>query len=530
MRLPGAELSLIGVLLTGVLGAQIPAPVSVAEARAALGQGRPAGVPLHVDVVLNSDPVQLSANAALVFAQDSSGGLELFTRQVHLFQGLRRGDRIAAWGAIKTYKEMPELEVIGLHLLAHGTVPRANDVLTSNLASDAYLGMLVRVAGKLQLTQKGNSTGVLLVDRAGPVAIFLRRNLLADPRTMRALASGGSATVVGVATRVSGTNEVEPNRPEDVDVVLPRPQYEIWAMSGLLALVAGVAGMLWWRRREAEARAQVLSQVLFELRHSQAELQTSEESLRHLQKMEAVGQLAGGIAHDFNNLLTVIGGQAQLLSLETEATSKAKYRAEMIIQATDRATILTKQLLAFGRRQVLRLQKVDLNALAQETSNTLQRVLGEKVAVSTRLRPDLGAAMADPGQLDQILLNLAINARDAMPDGGSLVIETGELDLDSSFPGEPFTAPPGRFVMLAVCDTGIGMDEETRARMFEPFFTTKPTGKGTGLGLAMVYGIVKQSGGYIWVESTPGQGTAVRIYLPRMAEPTAPTATPMSPT
>jgi len=248
-----------------------------------------------------------------------------------------------------------------------------------------------------------------------------------------------------------------------------------------------------------------------------------EEQLRQAQKMEAVGQLAGGVAHDFNNLLTAILGYCHLLLDEIPDADPLRLDLLEIQSAGDRAASLTRQLLAFSRRQMLRPQVVDINTLVAQLEKLLRRLISEDVELVTALAPDLRPVTVDPASMEQILVNLAVNARDAMPAGGRLTIETANVELDDTYAVTHVTMAPGPYVMLAVGDTGEGMDAATRARVFEPFFTTKEQGKGSGLGLATVYGIVKQSGGYIWVYSEPGHGTLFKVYLPPTEMPSAAT-------
>jgi PAS domain S-box-containing protein len=249
-----------------------------------------------------------------------------------------------------------------------------------------------------------------------------------------------------------------------------------------------------------------------------------EEQLRQVQKLEAVGRLAGGVAHDFNNLLNVIMGHSDLVLRRLPPSDPARSRLEQIQKAANRAASLTGQLLAFSRKQVLEPKVVDIGAIAEDMVRMLRTLVGENIEVTVARAPGLGLVRADPGQIEQVLLNLAVNARDAMPDGGRLLIEFSDVELDESHsrPERPDLAdrpaPPGRYVMLAVTDTGAGMDRETVSHIFEPFFTTKERGKGTGLGLATVYGIVCQSGGYIGVYSETGHGSVFKIYLPRLEE------------
>src|ERR1700682_2187447 len=243
-----------------------------------------------------------------------------------------------------------------------------------------------------------------------------------------------------------------------------------------------------------------------------------ERQLRQAQKMEAVGRLAGGIAHDFNNLLTIISGHTEILSSFIEQNERPRRSVEQIGNAPGRAAALTRQLLAFSRMQLLQPKVLDLNVVVAELSKMLPSLIGEDIGLVFAPEPNLGRVKADPGQIEQVIMNLAANARDAMPHGGKLVIQTTNFVMDADYAHTHPPATPGQYSMLTVSDTGHGMDTETQSHIFEPFFTSKAQGKGTGLGLATVYGIVKQSGGFIWVYSEPGQGTKFEIYLPCVDE------------
>jgi two-component system, cell cycle sensor histidine kinase and response regulator CckA len=285
-----------------------------------------------------------------------------------------------------------------------------------------------------------------------------------------------------------------------------------------------------WRHRAKGSRIIEVEMAVHEIQYDNfraglavlmdvTERRRLEEQLRQAQKMEAVGMLAGGVAHDFNNLLTIITGYGQLIMNNLPPDNPSRHSAEQIVKAGERAAALTKQLLAFSRRQVLQPKVLDLNMLVKTLSTMLQRLIGEDIELHLILSQDLGRVSADPGQLEQVLMNLVVNARDAMPHGGSLTVETANARPDTN--GSKGGAERKPRVMLAVSDTGYGMDDSTRERLFEPFFTTKTPGKGTGLGLSTVFGIIKQSGGSLDVSSAPGQGTTVRVYLPSINQPLA---------
>jgi PAS domain S-box-containing protein len=275
-----------------------------------------------------------------------------------------------------------------------------------------------------------------------------------------------------------------------------------------IAVLIGIAALL-SARGEGECVAFVL-----DIR----ERKQLEQQLRQAQKMEAVGRLAGGIAHDFNNLLGVIIGYSEILEERLGQDDPLRPKAEQIKKAGQRAAALTRQLLAFSRQQVLEPKVLDLNEVVTDTLKMLQRLIGEDIELVMVPGPDLGRVKVDQGQIEQVIMNLAVNARDAMPQGGKLTITTLNAELDEVYARQHPAAVSGSYVMLAVSDTGCGMDRETQGRIFEPFFTTKEQGKGTGLGLSTVYGVVKQSGGYIWVYSETGRGSTFKIYLPRIGE------------
>ncbi len=293
-------------------------------------------------------------------------------------------------------------------------------------------------------------------------------------------------------------------------------------------------GVVVGRRLELTARRADGAEIPVELAISRAErenqpiviglwrdlsaIKRAEQQLLQAQRMQLVGQLAGGIAHDFNNLLTIINGHTEALFTSLRADFRACMRIQEIARAGDRAAGLTRQLLAFSRQQIFKSRLLSLNDLVTDFQRVLGRLISENIQLTTNLSPNLGQVKADPNQIEQVLVNLTVNARDAMPTGGHLSIETANVELDEVYARSHPEAKPGHYAVLAVSDTGCGMDKETQARIFEPFFTTKAHGKGTGLGLSTAYGIVKQSGGYIYVYSEVGKGTTFKVYVPLVAD------------
>ncbi len=299
------------------------------------------------------------------------------------------------------------------------------------------------------------------------------------------------------------------------------------ALQYIRDLQADVEEHEFWLHQDKEGRTFEVETISHELKYAGkrvrlvvaqdiSERRQLEGQLRQAQKMEAVGRLAGGVAHDFNNLLMVIKGHTELLLGALEPSESITRKIEQIDRSADRATALTRQLLAFSRMQVLQPQVINLNSVVDEMGKLLPRLIGEDIELLIRADEDLGTVRADASQMEQVIMNLAVNARDAMPNGGKLVIETANAELDHGYMTSHPLMKPGPYIQLVVTDSGTGMDAETQAHIFEPFFTTKEKGKGTGLGLATVYGIVKQSGGFIWVYSELGKGTSFKIYLPRL--------------
>ena len=322
---------------------------------------------------------------------------------------------------------------------------------------------------------------------------------------------------------LKGTSSFAQIHPEDVERV---QQAAKEARNG------GISRSIEYRMRHKDGSWRVLESTASTVRNAKGEIEKLvivnrditerkhlEEQFRQAQKMEAVGRLSGGIAHDFNNLLGVIIGYAEFLQEQLEQPHPLRSSVDEIFKAGKRAASLTRQLLAFSRQQVLDPKVLDLNTAVTDMEKLLRRVIGEDIELTTKLDECLGKIKADQGQLEQIIMNLAVNARDAMPGGGKLIVQTGNIVMDEAFVRQySYPVEQGAYVCLTVADTGIGMDAQTKAKAFEPFFTTKEKGKGTGLGLSTVYGVVKQSGGYIDIYSAPGEGTTFKIYLPRIEE------------
>jgi len=400
--------------------------------------------------------------------------------------------------------------------------------LLNSILSGVKLGMSVEAVIDLALRRlsdyfQGIRVTYRTVDDSGKVVIThsvhpeamlslagASMDLNQSPTYMSALRAGEAVVVADLETEAEDYDEV---MGAGTRAVLHVPMEHADGLVALLCLDSPTP--LSWSMHAITTVSEVASHLSFVLKDAEASKTRKqlEEQLRHSQKMEAVGRLAGGVAHDFNNILTGISGYVELVLAQID-DSQARRDLEQVRQFSDRAAGLTRQLLAFSRRQPLLVSAVDLNQLVGSTTGLIERLIGEDVELRFEPGPELGVVQADAGQIEQVIMNLVVNSRDAMPGGGSLLIETASVYLDRDYASGHSTVEPGRYVMLSVSDTGVGMDAECQARVFEPFYTTKEQGKGTGLGLSTAYGIIKQHEGNIWVYSEPDRGTCFKIYLP----------------
>jgi len=504
----------------------------------AAGEAEPDRAVLAVPLLVSGEVVGALAvrdRAGRLFEPDAAELLQAFGDQAAI--ALTNARLYAASRQLLDEYQHRVAELSVLHELSRA--------LTGQLDVERLVVTLQREVGRVL---DARSMLVLLYDERGrelEVALEMVDGTVVTGRARYPLGVGLATRVVERRESVRTADYAEACRAAGVEPVGSVLAFPHWVGAPMIAgaQVIGVVALRSPTQAFSEADARLLSNIAglaaltvrsarlhADTTRAYEELARAQEQLGQARKMEAIGRLAGGVAHDFNNLLTVIKGRSQLLLDRFGTDEPVRRQIALIEQMAERAAALTRQLLAFSRKQVLEPRIVDLNAIAEGIERMLRRLIGEDIELIIRLDPELGAVRADPSQLEQVIVNLAANARDAMPEGGTLTIETANATLDGGAPDCPPDVAPGPYVRLSIRDTGVGMDAGTQARLFEPFFTTKELGKGTGLGLATVYGIVKQSGGSITVRSAAAAGTIFDIHLPRVSAAAEPvTAAPPPP-
>jgi signal transduction histidine kinase/ActR/RegA family two-component response regulator len=434
----------------------------------------------------------------------------------------RAGDRVEAVGFLPLGVKLPVLEEAEVRVLGKGSAEPLAETSAEDLMTGAMDTRLVRLEAHLVGQRESYGDEVLTLQAGKTVFTAVLEQPQPFPE-LEALRPGSMLRLTGVCDVTWDVTRTPPEpvsfrlllrSPSDIAVVQMASWWTARNTLGVLAsMCALVIIVLAWvfvlQRRVNKQTAMLAAKLEYE--------KQLQEQLSQAQRLESVGRLAGGVAHDFNNLLTVINGYSELALARLNAADPLRTSLEQIRRAGERAAVLTQQLLGFSRKQIIQPKPVNLNAVVTDARGMLQPLLGELIQVHTTLEPELGQVVADTGQIDQILMNLAANARDAMPRGGTLTIETCNIDVGTRRGDAPAQIPPGAYVMLTVTDTGSGMSEAIRKQVFEPFFTTKAVGSGTGLGLATVYGIVKQNRGWIDVQSEIGTGTTFHIWLPRLS-------------
>jgi signal transduction histidine kinase/ActR/RegA family two-component response regulator len=453
-----------------------------------------------------------------VHVMDQTGGMRLRDVPAGLVSVGEEIEALGFLGPIGPHANLGWVEV--RRSSSQESRPRPRSVAAADLRSGLFDGELVSVDAFLRSRRLSYGDRIFELD-AGPIAFTA---VLERPQTFSAwqsLRDGALLRLTGVSHVEWNTDDSPPTpvalrlllrSPDDI-VLLRRAPW--WTLGRAMVIVASLLGGLllavaWVGTLQRRVRAQTAL-----LEHQMQQREALEATLRQAQRLESLGQLAGGVAHDFNNILVAINSYSHLLLRELKGQEKALGWVEQIRKAGERAAMLTRQLLALSRRQILRPVIVNLNELIRDVDEMLRRILGEDVELVSHLAAEPLAVRVDPGQVSQVVMNLCVNARDAMPEGGRLTLETSAVDLDAAYARSHPGVAPGEYVCLTVTDTGLGMDDKTRARIFEPFFTTKRAGTGTGLGLSIALGIVEQSGGRMWVYSEPGHGTTFKIYFPK---------------